>query len=507
MALRPSAQTSVLSATGTRANVLWAIGCALALAQPGLGQVRGEDAWIDPGSRAYVRRFRELLLDASSRDLRAGWTLAKDLGRPVAPLLWRMFDSERSNVGRRLTLLVAAALAGGPAEDVRLLDLLDQPRPLLPERARVGLLGARGPERARPVERFVARATGPNREPEALLEVAVRLAAARVPEATERASTTMGDDVGLLAAAAFAGIPVQASARTRMWRGDARHAGLFQRAELLRAARDVTLVPASQELLEAAKGLLQDNDVRKGAERSAAMLLLAASGELDGEERPLDLGLLKVAASPRVSREQLARWLQARPSARDPEPATLAVAYALLAPIEDVVATRSEWARDPKVGAHASLALAARLCGQPRQQAIDVSLDSVPEWSFAVWASGGAFAPRAPFTDARLQALAALVADGRAAREAVQEELELRLWAWGSHPGLQAHRLERELVRDLMLVGSLPGGGKYAPQVPEHMRYFPRGLDRDDGFFELGVQLYELLGAPSEPIPARYRLQ
>ena len=33
-----------------------------------------------------------------------------------------------------------------------------------------------------------------------------------------------------------------------------------------------------------------------------------------------------------------------------------------------------------------------------------------------------------------------------------------------------------------------------------------RGLDRDDGFFELGVQLYELLGAPSEPIPARYRL-
>ena len=43
------------------------IGWALALAQPGLGQVRGEAAWIDPGSRAYVSRFRELLLDGADK--------------------------------------------------------------------------------------------------------------------------------------------------------------------------------------------------------------------------------------------------------------------------------------------------------------------------------------------------------------------------------------------------------------------------------------------------------
>ncbi len=507
LALRPDTQTSITSKSGTRAFVPLVIGLALALAQPGLGQVRGEPAWVDSSSRAYVARFRALLLDASTRDVRAGWTLAKDLGRPVAPLLWRMFAAERSNVERRLSLLVAAALAGGPAEDVRLWELIDQPRPLLPERAMVGLLVALGPDRARPVDRLVPRLLGPNKEPEALLEVAVRLAAARVPAAAEGRLPLQSDDAGLLAATAFAGMPVASSAAARMWRGEPRYSGLLQRAELLRAARKVGRAPASQDLVEHARALLGSADVRKGAERAAAMLLLAASGALREQDRPLDPALLRVAASQPASRARLAAWLQATPSARDPEPAALAVAYALSAPVADVVATRSEWARDPAVGAHAAVALAARLCRQPPTQPIEAALARVPEWSFVVWASGGAFASAGALGDARLAALAGLVADGRASRAAVQAELELRLWAWGSHPGLQPWRLERELVRDLMLVGSLPGGGKYAPQVPAHMRYFPRGLDRDDGFFSLGVDLYELLGAPTEPIPARFRLR
>src|SRR5262245_48629128 len=58
-------------------------------------------------------RFRQLLLVQPKRDLAAGWQLAADIGRPAAPLLWRLFDLEPSNVENRLVLLTAAMVAGG----------------------------------------------------------------------------------------------------------------------------------------------------------------------------------------------------------------------------------------------------------------------------------------------------------------------------------------------------------------------------------------------------------
>ncbi|MBZ0153562.1 MAG: hypothetical protein K8J09_18715, partial [Planctomycetes bacterium] len=90
----------------------------------------------------FRQRFEQLLVAAPTRDLAAGWQLARDLGRPVAPLLWDMVQREEADVQPRLALLVAAVIAGGPAEDERLLRFLDVQKPMLEERTMAGLLMA-----------------------------------------------------------------------------------------------------------------------------------------------------------------------------------------------------------------------------------------------------------------------------------------------------------------------------------------------------------------------------
>ena len=100
------------------------IGCLLTAPQIASGQSPNEqDPWIRAGDRRYEDRFRTLLVEDSTRDLRAGWSLAQRLGRPVVPMLWALLDAERSNVERRLAVLGAALIAGGPAEDLSLIHI------------------------------------------------------------------------------------------------------------------------------------------------------------------------------------------------------------------------------------------------------------------------------------------------------------------------------------------------------------------------------------------------
>lgn len=99
----------------------------------------------------------------------------------MAPLLWEQLAAEKSNVESRLIVLAAAALASGLGEDEALLRWLDQPKPMFEERALAAMLLALGPDRARSVGNVTGRCLGPARSPEVLLQVAVRLAAARFP--------------------------------------------------------------------------------------------------------------------------------------------------------------------------------------------------------------------------------------------------------------------------------------------------------------------------------------
>ena len=482
------------------------IGCLAVAPQPASGQSpSGARSWIDPADERYQERFEVLLLDEPTRDLARGWSYAKELGRPVSPMLWAMLDAERSNVDRRLALLVAALVAGGPASDARLFRMLDLPKPLLAERAMASLWIALGPQRQRPVEGALSSLLGPNTEPEDLLAVAARLAVARFPAPSKPAAAVRSKDPGLLASAAFSRSPVGRTSAQRQWRAGSRHAGLFRRAAMLGALRSEDAAGVGQQLKDRASAALRDGDARDRGERAAAALLLARFGELAVDRAPLGWELLKLAVSQPASAAALRGQLRPSRFARDPEPGRLAAAYALYAPLAEVLAAAAEWSRDQVVRRHLALALALRLCTLDAPPPIETELD-FPEWSLVVWASGGTPQPAAPFEDERLAALAEVLAAGRASKESVRAELELVLWRLGSHPGIGPWELERQLVRDLLLVGSR-AGGKYRPEVPLHQRYFPTGLDREDPFFDVAVALYEFAGRRTGPVPAQLRLR
>ncbi|MEC9046573.1 MAG: hypothetical protein VYA51_01060 [Planctomycetota bacterium] len=471
-----------------------------------------DDPWISESDRRYTVRFQALLLSGGLRDITAGWELAADLGRPVAPLLWRLAARERSNVGKRLALMTAALIAGGAAEDARLFSYLEKDKAMLPERVMASLWVALGPARSRPRPDMVRRFLGPNREPETLLAVAVRLAAARFPGAADDVSQLESNDPGLLAAAVFAGMPVSRSAAARQWRGDHRHAGLYQRGALFGALRTYGKSGVSAQLLDAARATFESQGSRGSGESAAAIMLLGRAGALHAKVGELDWRQLQFAVSQEASMEFIRPHLRAAPYARDPEPARLAVAYALSSPLQQVVNEHTTWSRERSVIPHVAVALAARLCAQPRQERGALTLPSnapllagCPEWSFVVWAAGGTTASARACSDPRLASLWRLVADRRVSRPAAKEELEAALWRWGSHPRLGLWRAERELVRDLLLVGSR-SGARYQPELPPHLRYFATGLDRDDAFFDLASALYEFTARPRPPVPSEHRL-
>jgi len=478
----------------------------------------------------YQKRFAELLLSHETADLASGWQQARRLGRPVVPMLWRMLDAERSNVTSRVVLLVAAVLAGGPAEDDRLFAFLDRHKPMLPERTMASMLLALGPARPRPVDNCWARIIGPNKEPEPLLELASRLACARFPDASKGVGVLFEGGPGMIGAAVFGGFRVSPPKLRSLWRNPSRHSELFYRGVLLGAGRRMAVSgrEADRTTLIHAEELLAQADVRLGDARAAAILLKARAGQLDPGARRPDWQLLQLCATQPASRDALRAWLPAKPLARDEQPERIAVAYALWQPLDKVLREYQQWGADPRISSHVAVALAFRLAAgggaqglgsdAPAQRRttpadgartageIRVRLPDVPEFRFAVWASGGALGTGSRCEDRELRELARLIADGRASREVVRRTCEEALWRWGSHPGLGQWRQERLLIRDLLLAGSKPGL-RYASLLRPSQRYFATGLDKSDSFYEVAVELYEFLAEPVLPIPAEYRLR
>lgn len=483
-----------------------AIGALALLAQPAAAQGGDGVGTIGARSAPFRDRFTQLLLAVPTRDLPTGWRLAADLGRPVAPLLWEMLRAEKSNIERRLVLLAAAMLAGGVGEDDRVFEWLRQPKPMLEERVLAAMLLALGPRRTRAVPDFWSACFGPDKTQEQLLTVAVRLAAARFPGVADGVATIVDDDPGLAAAAAFAGLPLSSQVTGRLWRQRGGDAALFWRGALLGEAARLAAAGTAPTLLDRAAELLGRPEDEFAAGRAAAMLLRARAGLLDPAGRRPDWRLLQVAVGAPGNVAALRRWLQPTPLAQDQRPARLAVAYALVQPVDEVVEARAVWGADARIRRQLALALALRLTTE-QGPPVTVDLPGVPEWSFVRWASGGSFDAATRCEDPRLDALAALVADGRASVPVVRDALEEALWRQGCHPGITAWEQERLLLRDLLLVGSKHGGGQYQPARRPDERYFPTGLDRNDETFRILVTLFDLLFEPRGPMPPEYRLR
>lgn len=466
--------------------------------------------WVGAKDDRFRDRFQKALLNVPSRDLAAGWQLAVDTGRPVAPLLWDMMQAETSNVGRRLVVLAAAVLAGGPAEDERLFAWLDRQKPMLPERALAAMLLALGPRRTRPMPEFWGRISGPARTPEQILAIAVRLAAARFPGTEANLPQSLDDDAGVLAATAYAGGKVPTANASRLWdpRTSERHAELFWRGAMLHGARtlaDGGTMPDG--LLERARELSALPGEHNGSARAAAAVLRARARDFRAEGSRPDWRLLQIAAADVTSARTLSGWLQPAPQPLDEEPRRLAVAYVLSREPAEVVQDRPAWSSDPRVARHVAVALAWRLLGESPQQPVEVEVPGLPEWGFVKWASGAAIDAGLPIDDPQLRMAAEVASAGRMGRPALRTALEEALWRWGSHPGLSAFEQERLLVRDLLLIGSHPGGSKYMAHVQPEQRYRPTGLGPDDTFFMVAVTLFDFLERPRGPVPPEHRLR
>lgn len=475
----------------------------------------GSVGWLPERQSHFRERFAELLYPGGKEDRAAGWQYAAALGLPAMPLLWEMHRSEPADVSRRLATLAAAMIAGGTSEDSRVFTWLGQQKPMFEERVLAAMVLALGPQRQRPQPDFWLRCFGPTKDPELLMQVAVRLAAARFPGSLEGAPAFVGDDPGVAAASAFAGLPVPLSVAAK-WgsvKSPEDHSELFWRGAMHGAARrwragerqPDSVLDLAREVL-AGKGRTTDDG------RAAAAWLCARSGMLQPDGQALDLRVLSVAVADPATAQRFAAQLGPVAQPRDPEPRRLAVAYALTRPIQGIVDQRAEWAADANISSHIALALAWRLLGPGAGEPIQPVVANVPEWAFVRWASGAGWESQHRFEDPSLQMAAHLCAEvdgkgqSRISRAALRERIEQSLWLRGSHPGLVPWRQERLMVRDLLLVGSNCGGGKYQSLVRLDRRYFPTGLDRDDVFFPIAVDLFDFLSVPRLPIPAEYRL-
>lgn len=492
-----------------------AIGVLVAQPQPAVAQenptlAAGEVGWITGKNERLRERFQQLLVMVPTRDLTQGFALASDIGRPVAPLLWELLQAERSNVGRRLALLGAAVLAGGPAEDERLFAWLDRQKAMLEERVLAAMCMAYGPRRARAVPAFWSRCQGPDRSTEQVLRIAIRLASARFPDLEGGPNGGVDDDVGLAAASAYAGLPLAASVAARLWnfRTPERHAELFWRGAMLGGARLAAEGrQPDAELVQRARDLMALPGDQLAAVRAAAALFRLRTGDLRLEGLRPDWRLLQVAVAETAGARALRPWLGPVPQPRDEEPARLSVSYVLSRDPAEVVGDRAQWGDVARIRQHVAVALAWKLLGEPAGAPIDADVPGVAEWVFVRWASGITIDRDVAIEDAPLQAAVRLLRVGRLPRAALRTALEGALWRWGSHPGLGLWEHERLLLRDLLLVGSNTGGGKYTPQLPFVQRYRPSGIGPDDEFFSVAVVLHDFESRPRLPIPAEYRLR
>lgn len=489
------------------------IGLFLALAQPVRAQLPTADGaggvgWLAGQDEPFRDRFTRLLTSSASRDYGAGLALANDTGRIAVPMLWQMVLAEKSNVVRRNSALAAAMLAADTSLDDTLYEWLGQQKAIRDERTMVALAIALAPPRTRKIADFWSRSLGPTRSPEEILAIAVRLAAARVPGSAKDAPPLSSDAIGLVAATAFADLPVGAGVAGRLWdlRERGRHDDLFWRAALLAGARLVGDGGAvNAELRQHAREVAALAGEQFAPAREAAALFRAIAGDLtDGGARP-EPWLLRPMASTPAAAKQLKRWLGPSPAPRDEEPQRLAVSYVLSRDPAEVMADRAAWGRDDRINRHVAVALALRLLDDQNASVADVQVAGLPEWGLVRWAGGLPMSPER-CADATLTTMLELAADGRLPRPAAAAALEATLWRWGSHPGLNLYAAEQLLVRDLLLVGSGPGT-KYVPHIPPEQRHSPKGIGQNSRFFDIAVEYYDFVSQQRSRLPQTYRLR
>jgi hypothetical protein len=240
--------------------------------------------------------------------------------------------------------------------------------------------------------------------------------------------------------------------------------------------------------------------------RAAAALFLARIGEVRGDGPRPDWQLLQILASEPAGAAAMQAWLAPGPHGLNEDPRRIAVSYAMSRAPEVVIAEQQRWSLDPRIRTHVAVALAWRLLGEEQPRPIDVSLPAVPEWFFVRWASGAAADPRDAASESEiLQRAARLAAAGRLPRPVLRQLLEEALWRWGSHPGLCMWENEAMVVRDLLLVGSLPGG-KFTHASLEQ-RFRPGGLPPNNVLFDVAVALYDFLSRAPLPLPPEHRLR
>jgi hypothetical protein len=471
---------------------------------------------VPTGDREFRERFRSWLVEVPSRDAASGWNLASALGSATLPLLAELYREERAHAETRLSVLVAMLLAAQSGEDP--LALVGLRGGEVEDRVLTCLSLALGPRRIRPIEGFWPAALGRQREPVPVVRIAAMLAAERlidgVPQAPPLALVD-GEDPGLVAAAELAGIRVPASVVQRYWRFDAepkRHADLVWRGSLLGALlHDDQGIAA--DVVDRARLVLLDPRPAFDAARGVAALVLSHAQAVEGLP-DLPWQLRQLLASDPSAATRLRAILPPVPRAIEEEsPGRLAVAYALSRDVEEVLAEHRVWSSHANVRREIALALARQICLQERPVAVEARVFGLPEWYFVQWASASARGealpsppPRGVMADPLLEQAVVLLDESRLDRQGLADVLEGALWCRGSHPGLGLWEEHRQLVRDLLIAGSLPGS-KYLAAVPKHLRYLPKGLGNENPTFDVAVQLYDHLSRPALPIPEGCRLR
>lgn len=443
----------------------------------------------DEALRADLRR----LLQARSQPPEACWGLARDLGPCASPLLWQLLDEAAGEA--RLRLLAALVAAGGIAEDERLLRWVGTSACGVRERQFVAYLLALGPDRAQVRTDVFERL----RAGSAFANLLAMLAAARFRRDGSALEFDVDDDPGLAGAAMLAGVPV----RWTPPRGT-RHEGLFWRGAFLGGARH----GATATVRERAMAMRAEAGDGQAEVRLAAQWCCVRSGDgLAADARP-DAAGLAVLAGDAAARRQHADWFQMPPGPRDAQPERLAVAFALSARFDDVVAARANWPSAPAAAALA-LTLAWRAAHGERPTAPLPAWPETPAWRVLQLACGVAEDAGAALADAALARAADRARVGALPPAAFAAAIEAALWRADVHPGLVPVRLERAYVRDLVLAGSQTGGGKWQPAVPPEQRYFAAGLGRAEPWFDVAVAYYEWneapTGAPPEPLRLPHR--
>lgn len=449
-----------------------------------------------------------LLLAVPTRDLAKGWARCTTLGRPIAPLLWNMLDEERSNLHRRLSLLVACCCASGESEDRQLFAWLAQSRPMLEERCMAMLWLSLSPPRARPPASAWESLVGASRQSEELLRIAARLAAARFPGAAASLPTLTLAEPGVAAATAFSGGQIAASVDVALWqlRTPKEHAELYWRGVLLGALRSGNESP-SEERLERARACSENRASSIGAARVAALAYRLTVRDLQPQDGMPDWEDLAESITSLAAARAAAPWLVPVPTSRMLAPERLVVAFSLAQPAGLLAQARADWHGAPKLSQHAALGVAWRALGGETGLVSDDEPGAVAEWEFVRWANGQPFARQVQFADPYLAAAARLASENRLSANVARTLCEETLWRWGSHPGCARWRQERLLVRDLLLVGSHLGGSKFVPHLRFEQRFRPLGLGPDSQFFDVAVAWFVASEASALPIPLGYSLR